>query len=343
MHRPIPSVSPSARAVTTSITDADGNITPDCEMQLLAKDGIYVNPAPRAATMLRLGPGNRADAAVRCNAQGRYYFSAAGDLGPAAELPYDWVLATLDVGSPSGPPDAALVHFEPRRPAYLSDLLSSNNSVPLQDFNFSFHPGILTSRLEDHAFHNATPAGLQARGCAINGNRWPVGELVPITEVSCPEVSPGCPFLGQDTFPQKKTNTQLGTVQQWFIAGINFHPFHQHVFPFQLAAEIADSTGFFATGDWHDTIYGRIVTSPLADSGQESLFPEVSMDEGSIVVRYQVANFGGKTIIHCHFLDHEDMGCMGFYESKPVVTDIQALPAVNEPTPLVFPASQGGP
>ena len=138
MHRPIPSVSPSARAVTTSITDADGNITPDCEMQLLAKDGIYVNPAPRAATMLRLGPGMRADAAVRCNAQGRYYFSVAGDLGPAAELPYDWVLATLDVGPPSGPPDAALVHFEPRRPAYLSDLLSSNNSVPLQDFNFSF-------------------------------------------------------------------------------------------------------------------------------------------------------------------------------------------------------------
>ena len=38
-----------------------------CEMKLLAKDGIYLDDAPRDISTAILSPGNRADLAVRCN------------------------------------------------------------------------------------------------------------------------------------------------------------------------------------------------------------------------------------------------------------------------------------
>mmetsp|Transcript_63550 Transcript_63550/g.127639 ORF Transcript_63550/g.127639 Transcript_63550/m.127639 type:complete len:404 (+) Transcript_63550:324-1535(+) len=37
-----------------------------CELQLIAKDGIYLNDAPRAINKIYLGQANRADIAVRC-------------------------------------------------------------------------------------------------------------------------------------------------------------------------------------------------------------------------------------------------------------------------------------
>lgn len=44
-------------------------------------------------------------------------------------------------------------------------------------------------------------------------------------------------------------------------------------------------------GDWYDTL----------------LIP----DDGSAVVRFQTDDFVGSTVMHCHYLPHEDRGCMG--------------------------------
>ena len=41
-----------------------------CEMQLLAKDGVYLPAAPRAVNELPLSPGARADVAVYCSEAG---------------------------------------------------------------------------------------------------------------------------------------------------------------------------------------------------------------------------------------------------------------------------------
>ena len=43
-----------------------------CEVQLLAKDGVYLHEAPRQITSVPMHPGSRADAAVRCEAAGDY-------------------------------------------------------------------------------------------------------------------------------------------------------------------------------------------------------------------------------------------------------------------------------
>ena len=42
----------------------------DCEFMLIAKDGIYLQDAPRAVPGIILSPGNRADVAVRCKETG---------------------------------------------------------------------------------------------------------------------------------------------------------------------------------------------------------------------------------------------------------------------------------
>ena len=45
-----------------------GNSLPGCELQLLAKDGVYLPTAPRPIKSAFLGPGNRADLLIRCSA-----------------------------------------------------------------------------------------------------------------------------------------------------------------------------------------------------------------------------------------------------------------------------------
>jgi len=81
------------------------------------------------------------------------------------------------------------------------------------------------------------------------------------------------------------------------------HPYHQHVFPFQLisgftadgggggrgrgGSNVNVATNYNMPGDWHDTV------------------------EGSGSVRYQPSRFPGKVMLHCHRLDHEDQGMMG--------------------------------
>jgi hypothetical protein len=63
------------------------------------------------------------------------------------------------------------------------------------------------------------------------------------------------------------------------------HPYHQHVYPFQLIGNGFSST-YNAVGDWQDVVKGR----------------------GAI--RFSPTEFTGKLMLHCHRLVHEDRGMM---------------------------------
>ena len=67
------------------------------------------------------------------------------------------------------------------------------------------------------------------------------------------------------------------------------HPYHQHIYPFQLV-ELENANrgpeGYIQTGDWHDTF------------------------EGNALIRYQPQTFQDKIVLHCHRLEHEDEGMM---------------------------------
>eukprot|EP00756_Hemistasia_phaeocysticola_P064943 Hpha_TRINITY_DN8173_c0_g1::TRINITY_DN8173_c0_g1_i1::g.171977::m.171977 len=77
--------------------------------------------------------------------------------------------------------------------------------------------------------------------------------------------------------------TYVGAVIERSINAGN-HPYHQHVYPFQLID--LEETQYDRVGDWHDTMLG------------------------SFVARYTAVGFSGKVMVHCHRLMHEDKGMM---------------------------------
>lgn len=84
--------------------------------------------------------------------------------------------------------------------------------------------------------------------------------------------------------------TQVGQVEDWEITnhGMTSHPFHIHVNPFQVIDRNGTPKPFRA---WKDT---------------------VNINPGEVVrLRTRYNDFAGKTVFHCHILDHEDSGMMG--------------------------------
>lgn len=96
-------------------------------------------------------------------------------------------------------------------------------------------------------------------------------------------------------FDHERTDQRVeaGTVEEWTIWNTSpmDHPFHLHVWPMQLVEErgrpVAEPT-------WRD-----VVNVPAG---------------GRVVVRIAFEDHAGRTVYHCHILDHEDLGMMGVIE-----------------------------
>jgi len=99
----------------------------------------------------------------------------------------------------------------------------------------------------------------------------------------------------------------LPGIQEWSI-GANNHPFHLHVYHQQVQG--ACGGGDFEDGEYYDTISGscdiRFDTDPQTTTA-----------------------FNGRTIMHCHILQHEDNGAMGW--ANAVLGD-NGIPAPDLPT-----------
>src|SRR5690606_28115821 len=103
--------------------------------------------------------------------------------------------------------------------------------------------------------------------------------------------------------------TAVGQINEWRIYGLGMdtHPVHLHVNHFQIvaytplsASSQQDIEPYFSVREWRDTV-------PALD--------------GELVIRFRASDFPGETILHCHFLRHEDLGMMSsFYVCDPNVT-----------------------
>jgi peroxiredoxin len=118
-------------------------------------------------------------------------------------------------------------------------------------------------------------------------------------------------WINRTTFSQYKTPIQirLNTAEEWRVtADSENHPFHMHVNPFQVVG-YTDANGNSSTpaNVWRDTLYIR--------QGE------------TYTIRSRFRDFLGRTVIHCHFLDHEDQGMM-----KP----IEFIPPSQTPKPATF-------
>ena len=90
--------------------------------------------------------------------------------------------------------------------------------------------------------------------------------------------------------------TRVGTTEDWVISNTSpmDHPFHLHVWPFRVL-ERSDN-GDLPSG-WKDTVN--------IPAGQ------------SVRIRIPFSDIPGKTVYHCHILDHEDFGMMGVIDTQP--------------------------
>ena len=94
-------------------------IDAECQMLLLAKDGIYLPTAPRAVQQGVLASGNRADVLINCPA-GNFTFKSinnAREESDARDYAINGTLLHISaVASPSAPPQCDLPVFEVNRP-----------------------------------------------------------------------------------------------------------------------------------------------------------------------------------------------------------------------------------
>ncbi|EFN52943.1 hypothetical protein CHLNCDRAFT_137305 [Chlorella variabilis] len=118
----------------------------------------------------------------------------------------------------------------------------------------------------------------------------------------------------------------IGSVVHWDFTGMIGHPFHMHVVPFQIQALPLDAlqpgmrySNYFEVGDWHDTLN----------------LPQ-TRSNASIPLRMNPYEISGYSVMHCHFLQHEDMGCMKMVKFE--------CPGSDDPQPITCkaePAVQG--
>ena len=90
------------------------------------------------------------------------------------------------------------------------------------------------------------------------------------------------------------TGVQFGSIEEWTLTNTSMldHPLHLHVWPMQITEQGGQPVDSLI---WQDV---------------------VNIPAGSTVkVRIAFNDFSGKTVYHCHILDHEDAGMLGIIQA----------------------------
>jgi len=235
----------------------------DCNFQLLAKDGIYLHEAPRPIDRVFLASGGRADVAVQCK---------CGFLAPR---PCHSNLNFTAVWQPMG-----MMGMAPT-------IESTTNRLFHIETKKSGQPH--EKHLE--TFSVRRPCYLvDLREVSVSRKNRHKVELPMLYPMAVKVDGVGSPW-GHGTPPPMAT-IPVGQVQEWHLQGIQYHPYHLHVNPYQIVKIWSDP--YFLPGDWHDTMLPTNINFAT--------------------VRVNVDTFTGKMIAHCHLLEHEDNGMMGYWQ-----------------------------
>ena len=102
--------------------------------------------------------------------------------------------------------------------------------------------------------------------------------------------------INGESFDMQKVNTHVSnnSVEEWTITNTTTmqHPFHLHIWPMQLVMVAGKPVA--------EVTYCDVVNVPA---------------KSSVKVLVNFTTYTGKTLYHCHILDHEDQGMMGAIES----------------------------
>ena len=261
-------------------------------MHLVAIDGISLyGQAPQAVREWDFAPGNRADFLVRIDEPGTYAILKdvhpyAGSVAPEAQY-----LASIDVteGSarmlmpsviPGDPPHylTAIEEVDGRKVVDFQALTADELEALCRD---TWRPWTCTDDSD-------VDCDGSSRGCRPGG--YPLLERV--FAIDCARYDHGR--------VEDKYVVELNTAEEWTLRNFGGagHPFHIHVNPFQVV-EIFDGKT-------------RTVFDPQSARWQDVVAIPRGSDEapGYVKIRQRYLTFPGDFVIHCHFLNHEDMGMM---------------------------------
>mmetsp|Transcript_27436 Transcript_27436/g.44532 ORF Transcript_27436/g.44532 Transcript_27436/m.44532 type:complete len:603 (+) Transcript_27436:130-1938(+) len=196
-----------------------------CELQLLAKDGIFITDYPREITKtIPLPPGGRADFMVRCSNVGSTQFSAlTRDTLTVVSQESD--ITRVDAR------DGLASSAVPEDSKNDTTLLNAQVTADLTPWQPASYPDYLQSVMEMPPSDGCTcPFVLKGYGdtSRMNGKTYRSGNNFQHT-------------------------TYLGAIVQRELVGIYEHSYHQHIYPFQLVSGF-EETEYFHFGDWHDTL-----------------------------------------------------------------------------------------
>ena len=254
-------------------------------MQLLAKDGVYLRTAPRVVKQAMLASGNRADVLINCP-EGDFNFTSTF----LNKRDGSHVSGVLDYGAnvidAAAGDENVLLHIR----SSIDHSATLQCDLPVFEVNRPccdwppFEPGdsvVCTYRL--------IPCSPRALADLVDLRKQEVTKNLTF-RMSYPDF----PEISNKTFDRKSVGFTLpvGKAVGLDLHGVNHHPFHIHINPFQLTKSGTDGgweEEWFQSGDWHDTMFNPV-------------------DEGTQHVLMQTDFFTGKTVVHCHILDHEDIG-----------------------------------
>lgn len=296
-------------------------VAPDCELHVLAMDGIY-RDAPAQKSVVVLPPGGRADLAVKCDEPGVFFIETESSpdrnhlLGRVNQhrMPSQKVLSlrVLDTEelSKHDEDDAedlatTLPTTLPRRPEYMRSTLDLETPVPDSNkyaYEFSVWteegvPGMVYGvnheplRL-DSANHSMRADELQEWALSVRN-------------------------YGMECDDNAKADLNFDTEQDVMathsMAGMNAHgchtmnhPFHMHSSHFQVVdcdRDVDPDGVLFDVGDWRDTL-------PLY--------------KNDVTIRFVPGEHTvGKVLTHCHISSHADGGMGQLVEVLPVAREEQ--------------------
>lgn len=262
-----------------------------CEVQLLAKDGLYMLETPRPVKSGFMTSGNRADFLIRCSDVGEgLEFRSLSEarnssnwIASQKRNSLDRVLAHFDVvvseesslvGEFSNPDKIPV--FRPARPCYAANMMD----VVADDSTVLMLSGLLP---DGPPLADTLP--IERPPCCSNTSYYDVNGLGPFN----PD------HRGVNGVSDREFDFvwETGQIVDIDFYGAQIHPIHYHINKFQLVELPAmDShTDYFQPGDFHDVLHITI-----ADF------------YGKTKLRMGVGGPVGEMLGHCHFYRHSDRG-----------------------------------
>lgn len=282
-----------------------------CDVQFLAKDGLYMPETPRKVKSGFMTSGNRADFLIRCTEVGRgqefrSLFEARNSsnwIGSQKRNSLNRVLAYFDVvgevvlleeGGFSNLGDD-IAAFKPARPCYAADMMNieSDESAVL-----------MLSGLLPNGAPLADDLPIERPACCSNTSYYDVNGLGPFNS----------DHRGDGSIDREfDFEYETGQIVDIDFYGSQIHPVHYHINKFQLLElpSMDSHSDYFQIGDFHDVL-------------------QITIGDfyGKAVLRMGIGGPVGHMLGHCHFYRHSDRGMAyignitgkeGFY--SPQLTD----------------------